>query len=64
MPTLDDEAIDFPNAYDAIALLTQSLSLSDDEVSALGDKIEVDGTPRVTPKQKLEKALAKLNEQA
>ncbi|KAL0253970.1 hypothetical protein I308_101349 [Cryptococcus tetragattii IND107] len=64
MPTLDDEAIDFPNAYDAIVLLTRSLSLSDDDVSALGDKIEVDGTPRVTPKQKLEKALAKLNEQA
>lgn len=64
MPTLDDEAIDFPNAYDAVALLTRSLSLSDDDVSALGDKIEVDGTPRITPKQKLEKALAKLNEQA
>ncbi|WVQ80834.1 hypothetical protein IAT38_002941 [Cryptococcus sp. DSM 104549] len=64
MPTLDDDAIDFPVAYKAIGLLIRSLSLSAEDVEALGDKIDVEGTPRVTPKQKLEKALALLDEEA
>ncbi|KAK8864522.1 hypothetical protein IAR55_001772 [Kwoniella newhampshirensis] len=64
MPTLDDEAIDFPAAYKAIALLIRSVSLSSEEVDALVAKIEIDGEPRVTPKMKLDKALAQVEEES
>ncbi|ORX35774.1 hypothetical protein BD324DRAFT_581987 [Kockovaella imperatae] len=62
LPTLDDEAVDFPQAYNAVATLMKSLSLSDDEIASLASQIEVEGEPRVTPKQKLERALAALDQ--
>ncbi|WVQ80835.1 hypothetical protein IAT38_002942 [Cryptococcus sp. DSM 104549] len=64
IPTLDDEAIDFPAAYTAVGLLIRVLALSPEEIEALGSKIDVDGEPRVTPKMKLEKALVKVDEEA
>jgi translation initiation factor 4G len=62
MPSLDDDAIDFPQAYKAIAILIRSLSLSDDAVTALLEKVDVYGEPKVTPKMKLDKALAAVDE--
>lgn len=57
---LDDDAIDYPYAYKSFALLIRSLKL-DDEVDALGDKITVEGNPRVTPKDQLKKAMTQLD---
>jgi translation initiation factor 4G len=62
MPTLDDDAIDFPQAYKAIAILIRSLSLTDDEIAGLLEKVEVFGEPKITPKMKLDKALAAVDE--
>nr|ODN73609.1 hypothetical protein L203_06673 [Cryptococcus depauperatus CBS 7841]ODN74259.1 hypothetical protein L203_06636 [Cryptococcus depauperatus CBS 7841] len=64
MATLDDEAIDFPGAYSAVAYLVRGIDLSQEDVEGLGEKIEMEGTPLITPKQKLEKALAKVDEEA
>ncbi|WWD17169.1 hypothetical protein CI109_101607 [Kwoniella shandongensis] len=64
MPTLDDEAIDFPAAYKAIAVLMRSVSLSTEEIDALVAKIDVYGEPRITPKMKLDKAFTQLDEEA
>nr|ODN97506.1 translation initiation factor 4G [Cryptococcus depauperatus CBS 7855] len=64
MATLDDEAIDFPGAYSAVAYLVRGIDLSQEDVEGLGEKIEMEGTPLITPKQKLEKALTKVDEEA
>ncbi|WVW84052.1 hypothetical protein I302_106080 [Kwoniella bestiolae CBS 10118] len=63
MPSLDDDSLDFPAAYKAIGFLIRPLSLSPEEVSALGDKIDVYGEPKITPKQKLEKAIGQVAEE-
>ncbi|WVQ72373.1 hypothetical protein IAR50_001925 [Cryptococcus sp. DSM 104548] len=64
MPGLDDESVDFPGAYVAVAQLVRSVALPVEEIDALAGKIDVWGEPRVTPKQKLEKALTKVDEEA
>ncbi|WWC70114.1 uncharacterized protein I206_104061 [Kwoniella pini CBS 10737] len=63
MPSLDDDSLDFPSAYKAIVFLIKPLSLSDEEIGALGDKIDVYGEPRITPKQKFEKAINQVAEE-
>ena len=40
MVSLDDEAIDFPNAYKAMAVLLRGIDASDDDVKELAEKIE------------------------
>jgi len=62
MPSLDDDAIDFPQAYKAIAMLIRSLSLSDETITTLVNKVDVYGEPKITPKMKLERALAAVDE--
>lgn len=62
MPTLDDDAIDFPSAYKAVAVLLHSVSVPKDEIDRLAGLITVEGTPRITPQTKLEKALQALEE--
>ncbi|WVQ72365.1 hypothetical protein IAR50_001917 [Cryptococcus sp. DSM 104548] len=62
--SLDDDAVDFPGAYKAVGGLIRSLSLGDDDIQNLVCKIEVYGQPRVTPQQKLEKALKEIDEEA
>jgi translation initiation factor 4G len=64
MPSLDDDSIDFPQAYKAVATLMRSISLEDDQIDALLDKVDVYGQPKVTPKMKLDKAFAALDEAA
>lgn len=64
MPSLDDDAIDFPQAYRAVAILMRSISLSEEDVDALVKKIEVYGEPKVTPKMKLDRALATIDEES
>ncbi len=64
MVSLDDDSIDFPQAYKAIALFMRSLSLSDDDIATLLAKIDVYGEPKITPKQKFDKALAAVDEEA
>ncbi|KAK6909957.1 hypothetical protein I203_103983 [Kwoniella mangroviensis CBS 8507] len=63
MPSLDDDSLDFPSAYKAIGFLIRPLSLSPEEINALADKIDVYGEPKITPKQKFEKALAQVAEE-
>ena len=58
---LDDEAIDYPQAYKSFALLLRSIKL-EGEVEAYAEKIAVDGTPRILPKDKLLKAMTQLDE--
>ncbi|WVR06939.1 hypothetical protein IAU60_003975 [Kwoniella sp. DSM 27419] len=60
--TLDDESIDYPSAYKAVAHLIRAIALSPEEIEALGDKIDVYGEPRITPKDKLNKALGQVDE--
>jgi translation initiation factor 4G len=43
MVTLDDDAIDFPQAYKSIAILMRSISLSQEEIDALLEKVDVYG---------------------
>ncbi|ODN94166.1 hypothetical protein L198_05017 [Cryptococcus wingfieldii CBS 7118] len=62
--SLDDDAVDFPGAYKAVGELIRSLSLADEEIQNLISKIEVYGQPRVTPQQKLEKALKEIDGEA
>jgi translation initiation factor 4G len=62
MPTLDDDAIDFPQAYPAMAVLMRAAGLDTEEIDSLIEKVQIEGTPRVTPKMKLDKALAALDE--
>ncbi|OCF38389.1 translation initiation factor 4G [Kwoniella heveanensis CBS 569] len=62
VPTLDDDAIDYPSAYKAVGYLIRALSLSPEDVDAIADKIEVEGTPRLTPKDKLKRALESVDE--
>jgi translation initiation factor 4G len=57
---LDDDAIDYPFAYKSFALLMRSLKL-DDEADTMGDKITVEGNPRITPKDQLKKAFTQLD---
>jgi translation initiation factor 4G len=64
MTSLDDDAIDFPQAYKAIAILIRHLSLSDDEIEALGKKVDVYGEPKITPQMKLERALKQVDDEA
>lgn len=64
MVSLDDDSIDFPQAYKAIALIMRSLSLSEDDISSLCEQIEVFGEPKITPKMKLERALTAVDEEA
>lgn len=64
MVTLDDESIDYPQAYKAIAILMRSASLSQEEIDELVAKVDVYGEPRITPKMKLDKAFGQLDESA
>ncbi|EKD00153.1 eukaryotic initiation factor 4F subunit [Trichosporon asahii var. asahii CBS 8904] len=64
MPTLDDDAIDFPQAYKAIATIMRSLDLNAEDIDALVAMIDVYGEPKITPKMKLEKALGQVDEEA
>lgn len=64
MVTVDDDAIDFPQAYKAIAVLIRSLDLSSEEIDALLELVDVYGEPRITPKMKLDKAFAQLDEES
>ena len=64
MTSLDDDSIDFPEAYRATAILMRSISLSDVEIDGLLEKVDVYGTPKVTPKMKLDKALAVVDEES
>jgi translation initiation factor 4G len=63
MPGLDDDSIDFPQAYRAVAILMRSISLPEADIDALLKKVDVYGEPRITPKMKLDKALAVLDEE-
>lgn len=62
--TLDDESIDFPAAYKAVAAIIRSLSLTDEEIDALLSKVDVYGEPRITPRMKFDKALTQFDEEA
>lgn len=64
MKSLDDDSIDFPQAYKAVAVIIRSLSLSSDEIDELCGKIEVYGEPKITPRMKLDRALNALEEEA
>lgn len=64
MPTLDDDSLDFPQAYKAIASIMRSLTLSADEIDAMVDKVLVEGSPRLTPKMKLDRALSSIDEES
>lgn len=64
MVSLDDDAIDFPQAYKAIAVLMRSLDLGPEEIDVLVQQIDVYGEPKVTPKMKLDKAFGQLDEEA
>lgn len=61
METLDDDSIDFPLAYAAVAILIRAMGLDADAINTLGDAIAVDGEPRITPKAKLQRALDSLD---
>jgi len=63
MPSLDDDSIDFPQAYKAIALLIRSISLSTEEVEALVKQVDVFGEPKITPQMKLDRALQAVDEE-
>lgn len=63
IPTLDEDALDFPSAYKAIAVLVRALSLSDEEIVTLVGQIQVEGSPRITPATKFERALAAVDEE-
>ncbi|EIW70435.1 hypothetical protein TREMEDRAFT_38178 [Tremella mesenterica DSM 1558] len=60
--TLDDDAVDFPAAYKAVALLVRSIAASPDDLERLVSLIIVEGTPRLTPRMKWEKALREVDE--
>jgi translation initiation factor 4G len=62
--TLDDESIDFPAAYKAVASIIRSLSMTQEETDSLLAKVDVYGEPRVTPKMKLDKALGEVDVEA
>jgi translation initiation factor 4G len=64
MPSLDDDAIDFPQAYKAVAILMRSIALSQDEITSLLSKVDVYGEPKITPTDKLNKAFAQLDDEA
>jgi translation initiation factor 4G len=63
MPSLDDDSIDFPQAYKAMALFMRSLSLSEEDITSLLAKVDVYGEPKVTPTDKLNKALSIIDEE-
>jgi translation initiation factor 4G len=58
------DAIDFPQAYKAIAILMRSISLPSDEVKRLLELVDVYGEPKITPTDKLSKAFAQLDDEA
>jgi len=62
--SLDDESIDFPAAYKAVATLIRSLSMTDEEIDALLSKVDVYGEPKITPRMKFDKALTQFDEEA
>jgi translation initiation factor 4G len=64
MASLDDDSIDFPQAYKAVALFMRSLSLPDDDIAALLSTVDVYGEPKITPKDKLDRALASVDAEA
>jgi translation initiation factor 4G len=64
MVSLDDDSIDFPQAYKAIAVIMRRLSLSQEDIDDLTGKIDVYGEPKITPKMKLDRALASVDEEA
>ena len=64
MASLDDDSIDFPQAYKAIAAMMRAVSLTPEEVDTLSQQIAVEGTPRITPQTKLERALTAYDEEA
>lgn len=63
MVSLDDEAIDFPNAYKAMAILLRSTDVTDDEVIELAGKIDA-FEPVTPPLERLQQALIKVDEEA
>ena len=64
MPGLEDDSIDFPQVYRAVAILIRSIALPDMEIDALLQMVDVSSKPKITPKMKLDKALAVLDEEA
>lgn len=64
MVSLDDDSIDFPQAYKAVGTIMRGISLSDEDIEALLGKVDVYGEPKITPKMKLDKALTALDEEA
>ena len=64
MASLDDDSIDFPQAYKAVAILMRSISLSAEEIDALMVKIDVYGEPKITPRMKIDRAFAALDDDA
>ena len=62
--TLDDESIDFPAAYKAVASIIRSLSMTQEETDSLLGKVDVYGEPKITPKMKLDKALGQVDEES
>lgn len=64
MPTLDDEALDFPQVYQAVGLLMRSARLDNDEIASLVAEVDLYGQqPKITPQMKMERALAALDSQ-
>lgn len=64
MVSLDDDSIDFPQAYKAVAVIMRRLSLSQEDIDDLTGKIDVYGEPKITPKMKLERALTAVDDEA
>jgi translation initiation factor 4G len=64
MVSLDDDSIDFPQAYKAVGAIMRSISLSDEDIDGLLGKVDVYGEPKITPKMKLDRALSALDEEA
>ena len=64
MASLDDDSIDFPQAYKAIAILMRSISLSAEDINSLMLKTDIYGEPKITPRMKIERAFAALDDEA
>jgi translation initiation factor 4G len=57
MVALDDESIDFPQAYKAMAVLIRSIDMPDDEIATLAESIDA-YEPVIPAPVKLNEALA------
>jgi len=63
MTTLDDESLDFPLAYKAMAVLMRSIGMPDDEIAALAKTIDAFEPPK-PPEVRIKEALAAVDEDA